>query len=359
MGAFSQQIKWRRTTAAALLCGWFCIAVLTVGDTARARQISGSAQATTESGVKLYQQGNYKEAIKTLKAVVKQNKGDAEAWHHLGLAYAKEDNVKEAIKSFREAIRLRARYAPSYVSLATLFLLGNKTVEAEDAALAALRLDARNAEAYVVYAATRLRIKDHGAATSAVNQALKINPQMAPAWFIKYQTILDSILHTGSPTVKATVSDGGTMPLPGGNRYREAAEALAEYLRLQPNVRGIGFWQQQLTELRFWGKSPDERKPEEEVVNSKELTTKARITVKPDPKYTTEARRAGVSGIVILRLVLSRDGRVKHIVVLNDLGYALTESAVEAARRIEFIPATKDGRLVSQIIQVEYGFFPY
>jgi hypothetical protein len=34
----------------------------------------------------------------------------------------------------------------------------------------------------------------------------------------------------------------------------------------------------------------------------------------------------------------------------------LTEQAIKAARRIKFIPATKDGQPVSTYIQLEYNF---
>jgi outer membrane biosynthesis protein TonB len=37
----------------------------------------------------------------------------------------------------------------------------------------------------------------------------------------------------------------------------------------------------------------------------------------------------------------------------------LTEKAIAAARRIQFSPAMKDGRAVSQYIRVEYNFNIY
>jgi hypothetical protein len=50
---------------------------------------------------------------------------------------------------------------------------------------------------------------------------------------------------------------------------------------------------------------------------------------------------------------------VKYIIVLSGLPGGLTERAVEAARRIKFFPATKDGRPVSMFIQLEYNFNLY
>jgi TonB family protein len=63
-----------------------------------------------------------------------------------------------------------------------------------------------------------------------------------------------------------------------------------------------------------------------------------------------------VSGKVVVRAVLSASGKVTNIEVTKALSRGLTEKAIEAARRIIFIPAIKDGRFVSQTIQVEYNF---
>jgi hypothetical protein len=46
-------------------------------------------------------------------------------------------------------------------------------------------------------------------------------------------------------------------------------------------------------------------------------------------------------------------------VPLATLPEGLTEQAIEAARDIEFKPASKDGRPVSQYVTVEYNFNIY
>jgi hypothetical protein len=55
-------------------------------------------------------------------------------------------------------------------------------------------------------------------------------------------------------------------------------------------------------------------------------------------------------------MLLSFDGHVRHILVMKGLGGGLTETAINAARKIKFRPATKDGRPVSQFIIIEYNF---
>jgi TonB family protein len=66
-----------------------------------------------------------------------------------------------------------------------------------------------------------------------------------------------------------------------------------------------------------------------------------------------------LSGTVKLLLVLSADGTVKHILVLQPSHQPLTESAIEAARKIRFEPAIKDGHPVSSVLMMEYGFNTY
>ena len=88
----------------------------------------------------------------------------------------------------------------------------------------------------------------------------------------------------------------------------------------------------------------------------KEVDVRAEITARPEPKYTDEARRIGVQGIVILKVLLSADGKIERIRVLRRLPYGLTESAIRAACEIKFNPALINGQKVSQWVNVEYGF---
>ena len=92
---------------------------------------------------------------------------------------------------------------------------------------------------------------------------------------------------------------------------------------------------------------------------AREVTRKAQINSKPEPLYTEEARRNQVTGTVRLRLVLGASGSISGIVPVSRLPDGLTEKAIEAARRISFTPAEKDGRKVSQYVTIEYNFNIY
>jgi TonB family protein len=95
------------------------------------------------------------------------------------------------------------------------------------------------------------------------------------------------------------------------------------------------------------------------VLSGKEVTTKAIVITKPEPRYTEEARQKAVTGTVVLRGVFSSYGKITNLRVISGLPHGLTENAIAAARQIRFIPAIKDGQFVSMYIQLEYNFDLY
>ncbi len=95
------------------------------------------------------------------------------------------------------------------------------------------------------------------------------------------------------------------------------------------------------------------------VFRSSEVTEKARLLSKPAANYTAEARQNETQGSVRLRAILSSSGEVTNVEVISGLPFGLTGQAIDAARQIEFTPAMKDGRAVSQYVTIEYVFNLY
>lgn len=95
------------------------------------------------------------------------------------------------------------------------------------------------------------------------------------------------------------------------------------------------------------------------IFNSKEVTQKARVTFKPEPGYTEDARKNQVTGVVVLKVVFTASGTVTQITAVRPLPNGLTEKAIAAARGIKFVPAMKDGHNVSMYMQLEYSFNLY
>jgi len=80
------------------------------------------------------------------------------------------------------------------------------------------------------------------------------------------------------------------------------------------------------------------------------------VTYKVDPEYSEEARKAKLSGAVLVQLVVDVDGRAKNIKVVRGLGLGLDEKAVEAVQKWKFAPGTKSGRPVPVRATVEVMF---
>ena len=95
------------------------------------------------------------------------------------------------------------------------------------------------------------------------------------------------------------------------------------------------------------------------VFTGKQIDRKAILVMKPAPAYTDAARKKQITGIVVLKVVFSSNGSVVDVRIAAALPEGLTEKAIDAAKKIKFIPAMKDGRFVSMWMQLEYNFNLY
>jgi TonB family protein len=95
------------------------------------------------------------------------------------------------------------------------------------------------------------------------------------------------------------------------------------------------------------------------IFTGKQVDTKVRLIKKPEPSYSDRAKAEQVTGTVVLKCIFAADGTVTNIRVVSGLPFGLTEKSIEAARKIKFVPATKDGKNVSMWMQLEYNFNLY
>jgi TonB family protein len=329
---------------------------------ALARQ--GAPDPQTEQAVNLYRKGDVKGAVKEFRAVVKRRKDDPLAWTYLGQALARSGELKEARKALDAALKLNPDYAPAHASLAYLHLVSGTERDAEAAAAQALALDNKLKNAHYVLGLVRLR---QGAWLKALEEAdavIKLDADHADAYSLKAQALL-GLYERASAVIseerrgaydydEATIREArAAQPL----RLKEASESLAEYLRLKPDAEDAAVLREELESMRFYAEAgAAAADPARKIYSAREGITRAVIHAKPTPGYTEEARRANVSGVVRLRVVLGADGNVRHVLVLRRLSHGLTEKAVEAARQVRFTPATLGGQPVSQYVVLEYGF---
>lgn len=77
---------------------------------------------------------------------------------------------------------------------------------------------------------------------------------------------------------------------------------------------------------------------------------------KPRPGYTEEARKLKIEGDVTLQVKFTAAGEVEVLRVVSGLGYGLDQLAQDAARRIQFKPATRDGRPIDEVTVIHVTF---
>ena len=80
------------------------------------------------------------------------------------------------------------------------------------------------------------------------------------------------------------------------------------------------------------------------------------ILYREKAQYTKEAKDNKVEGTVVLSVVFGADGQIGDVKVIRGLPDGLTQKAIEAASKIRFEPAMKDGQPVSVRGNLEYSF---
>src|SRR5207245_2811232 len=90
------------------------------------------------------------------------------------------------------------------------------------------------------------------------------------------------------------------------------------------------------------------------VYKSGEVDRKVKILAKPEPRFSKEEVRRHKNTAIILRAIFCGSGKVTDVRVSQGVSDRLNEEAIDAARRIKFTPAEKNGEKVSQLLIIEY-----
>ncbi len=94
---------------------------------------------------------------------------------------------------------------------------------------------------------------------------------------------------------------------------------------------------------------------EDRVYFPSEVDTKAKIrdAAQNAPETISDCPN---KGRVSLRVILRKSGKVTDVELIKGMGCGYDEKTVEAARKLKFSPAMKDGRAVSQYLRIEYQY---
>jgi len=349
--------------------------------TARAQGPQHKVSEEAARGFGLLQSGDVRGAHDALRSHVKARPDDADAWHYLGLTLMKGGDAKSAAASFQSAVKLRPDFVAARTGLAYALLVGNRYDDAKREAERVLELNRRSDEAHYIAAAAALKQGDYSKALKEADAALEIQPRFKAAADVKREALFVVFVKATFPervnaqaSSKASVMNLQNMTgyccidvnapnIQAGNmeqsrRFDEAADLFRKSLGRTPDLAGAGEWQADLEALIFWRDYFDPYKgtARARVLSAKAVTTPAQIQSRPAPAFDPEEVKRLGQAVVVLNAVLSETGEVKHVIVSRSLGYGLTKSAMDAARRLQFVPAQKDGRPVSVLAVLEYDY---
>ena len=81
-----------------------------------------------------------------------------------------------------------------------------------------------------------------------------------------------------------------------------------------------------------------------------------RLLRRVEPNYPIEARREGVVGMVVLEAVVTKDGRVESLRVVDSPDTRLSDAATHAIRQWRYQPATLHGEPLDVCLAVRLDF---
>jgi TonB family protein len=142
----------------------------------------------------------------------------------------------------------------------------------------------------------------------------------------------------GAKGIKGTIASAGF-----GSSIAQPSEG--DGRRSGQGVQASGFTSQQITTNA--GKHSTE---------ASATTSPVEIFYKPRPKYTDEARKLNLEGEVLLEVMFGANGELRVNRVVRGLGHGLDEAAVDAASKIKFKPAQRNGAAVDSTAIVHVTF---
>lgn len=73
-----------------------------------------------------------------------------------------------------------------------------------------------------------------------------------------------------------------------------------------------------------------------------------------DIRFPADARKNGIDGTVKIKMTLGEDGKMRNIVIVQDLPYGVGAAVREAFEKMTFSPAMRDGKPIAMSGSFEY-----
>lgn len=310
------------------------------------------AQVGRDRGIELFKQGKDWEAIIAFNTALKTNKKDSELLNYLGLANLNLDNYKDARKAFQKAVNLNPQNSTYLTNLAHVYLLTRKVNRSQRELTKAIQLDPNNSNAYYIRGKSFLWERKYDIAISDADSAIKLKKTFADAYILKS----DGLMYSFGKQWNETNESAKALYL-----LRNAADVLNSCVGDCLVATNSEFLKERLETVKAFLDFFDRIGKSSKRISDSELEeiTPIKFLSKPEPKYTDKARQNDEQGIVSLAILFGADGEIKFIMVLEGLNYGLTEQAIEAAKKITFEPAARDGKPVVTVKRVQYRFSIY
>jgi TonB family protein len=141
--------------------------------------------------------------------------------------------------------------------------------------------------------------------------------------------------------------------------FQELRETLAQLEKNRPaDEARMKDVRKQIAEMETLHTAERERAAQQSIVEMQAAQSdrKARVIYRVEPEYTLDAREKKIEGTVVLTLTVDHEGLPQNIRLKKSLYPSLDQSAIEAARKMRFEPAIKNGQPVSMFISVEMDF---
>lgn len=108
--------------------------------------------------------------------------------------------------------------------------------------------------------------------------------------------------------------------------------------------------------VRFMLDGNKPAQPEEGVVRLDEVSNSPKLIKRVNPKYPEEARKEGIQGIVLLEVLVDREGKVSRVKILKSESSVLNKPAVIAVKQWVYEPYILDGKSTSVLFTVTIRF---
>ena len=94
------------------------------------------------------------------------------------------------------------------------------------------------------------------------------------------------------------------------------------------------------------------------VIRLDKTVTAPKLVRETKPRYTDDAKRAKIQGVVHVEAVVKTDGTIGDVRVTRSLDkeFGLDERAVAAVKEWRFVPGQKDGAAVPVLVEIELTF---